>query len=254
MIQTAGEIIKGIDLTKPDQDFPPEESPDLQWITTQDNCRCCGNVFTFAYEKNYPTLRPHLCSSCGEQEEARREEERKQDQELERKYKWNELCPAIFQDTDPSRLPCPEKLSEVLAWKYGPTGLVGHGDTGKGKSRCFWELAKREFLAGRSVRVFNSMGGIRFTASYSESMGRAQEYADKLIYTDLLFLDDPFKLKLTESVEAMLFAVLNERFEAKRPVIATMNDTPTTLAGRMTEDRGMPLIRRLKEFTKAVKF
>src|SRR5688572_14620939 len=49
---------------------------------------------------------------------------------------WEEICPADFLQTDPRKLPLTRQRNEVMAWKYGARGLVLHGPTGKGKSRC----------------------------------------------------------------------------------------------------------------------
>ncbi len=175
-----------------------------------------------------------------------------------RQQDWAKLCPPDFLATEPHRLPSPSKLQRVLAWQYGPRGLVLHGLTGKGKSRCAWELLKREFLAGRSVRVIKHDLQFRYSALFDQGAGAVARWANGIVAADLLLVDDVFKVKLTDSVEAALFSVVASRAEARRPIIATLNDTGDTLAARLSQDRGESLVRHLVgregEYAEAIAF
>ena len=67
-------------------------------------------------------------------------------------------------------------------------------------------------------------------------------------------MDDIFKVKLTDSFENAIFTIIDQRINNLRPIIATTNDVGSTLAGRMSQDRGEPIVRRLREACKAIVF
>ena len=80
-----------------------------------------------------------------------------------REDSWKAICPPLFQNTDPKRLD-PTKLKAVLEWKYGAKGLLLAGPTNRGKSRCAWELLKREYFQGRKIKALNCLEFERTTA------------------------------------------------------------------------------------------
>ncbi|HEV2328608.1 MAG TPA: hypothetical protein VGY56_07465 [Verrucomicrobiae bacterium] len=156
----------------------------------------------------------------------------------EREDRWKAICPPAYRETQIEKLPNPDKASDVLAWNYGPTGLLLHGGTRRGKSRCAWLLLRKVFDAGKSVRVLDSMAGFDYTASYAVSPGEAQAWVNGYSRCGLLFLDDIFKAKLTDSFESAIFAIVDHRLSHKLPILATLNDTGETLGTRMSADRG----------------
>src|SRR5262249_9172509 len=140
-----------------------------------------------------------------------------------RAERWRVICPPGFLDSDPGRLPQPEKLKDALEWRYGPQGLLLHGPTGSGKSRVAWLVLKREWEAGRTVASLDSLSGLTYASKYSESAQEVGRWIDRLCGIDLLLLDDVFKAKLTDSFEGSLFAVINRRTERKLPLLVTLN-------------------------------
>lgn len=167
---------------------------------------------------------------------------------------WAAICPAIFRDTELAKLPCPSALQDLVKWKYGPTGLVLHGASGKGKSRCAWLLLETQFKAGKKFKVLDSMAGLKYASKFSESAAKVESWIEDLIATDILFMDDVFKNKLTDSFEGVIFTLLDQRIQRALPTILTSNDTGKTLAGRMTEDRAEPLVRRMREHSQMIHF
>jgi len=123
-----------------------------------------------------------------------------------------------------------------------------HGPTGAGKSRCAWLLLKREFEAGRTVGALNSTAGLTYAAKYGDSATEVARWIDRLTGVDLALLDDVFKCKLTDSFEAAVFTIINERTEHRLPIMVTTQDTGRTLLERLSPDRGEALVRRLREF------
>jgi len=167
---------------------------------------------------------------------------------------WEKICPIGFQDTEPHKLPSPTKLQKVLAWKYGPKGIVLHGVTGLGKSRCLYELLKREFKAGRSVAVMDHSTGFRYAEAYERGPGAVNAWIEHRCKVDLLAFDDLFKAKLTESFEQVVFTIAASRTERGLPILMTTQDVGKTLLERMSPDRGPALIRRLREFCEPISF
>jgi predicted ATPase len=215
-------------------------------------CRECGSPFRC----DFPSLARfvHVCGLCSERHALDDQRRAIENSEARRLSRWQALCPVAYQGTDIKRLPLPAKLAEVLLWRYGPRGLLLHGPTGSGKSRCAWLLLQREYHAGRWVRVLGCDAGIEFAAKFGESTVAAARWIEKAIDASVLLLDDTFKARLTDSFEAALFAIVSKRAEAGLPIVITSNDDPDSLAARMTCDRSGPLIRRLREMTKPIAF
>lgn len=193
------------------------------------------------------------CPDCIEKEQ---KESDKRDQLL-RREKLNDslrIVPTVFRKTDRSKLPHPEKLDAALQWKFGPMGLLLYGPTGCGKSRVAWEIAKREILDGRNVRNLTALELSRYPSMLMGDGSEAASFADGIIHSELLILDDVFKAKPTERVEELLFSVIDERGQWERPCIVTLNDTGETLSARLSSDRGPALIRRLREHCLTIQF
>ena len=215
-------------------------------------CSICGREFSVRNVGMQAYA--NVCGNCRDGKN-KEENEREAKEATERRIQaWVHLCPPAYLAIDRSRLPDPSRLDAVLAWECGPRGLVLHGDTGRGKTRCAWALLAREFANGRSVVAMDSMAGLRYAAMYSESARLVEKWLESAIATDILLLDDVFKTKLTDSFEGVIFTLVDQRIANDRPVILTSNDTGTTLAGRMTQDRANPLLRRLREHCKQISF
>ncbi len=83
--------------------------------------------------------------------------------------------------------------------------------------------------------------------------GNAIEELRDLKAAKLILLDDVAKEKITERVASELFGLINDRTEWKRPILWTSNIDPAGLRQALGSDKGDPLIRRLREFTRIVK-
>jgi hypothetical protein len=168
---------------------------------------------------------------------------------------WEDICPPSMRATDPHKLPRPHLLQKVLSWTYGPKGLLLHGPTGTGKSRCAWRLLEREHNAGRRIAVVDSFSlSTELPAKFTVSCAAAEAWLARLVNVDLLLLDDVFKARLTDRAEESVFSVIDRRMNHGRPIIATTNDTGASLADRLTPDRAEPLLRRLREACTAISF
>ena len=174
-----------------------------------------------------------------------------------RKKRFLALCPPLYQGTDDKLLP-PEQYEDIMAWTYGPHGLLLIGPTATGKTRCAWMLMRRLILDGRSVKAFDGLGwGIAVSKAFGEP-ATAEQWLDSVCRADVLFIDDLFKAKMTEAQEQAALGVFERRTANLKPIIVTMNSTPDMILGRMSEhgreDRGDPMIRRMKEFCQVIVF
>jgi hypothetical protein len=218
------------------------------------NCRVCGLPFT-ACRYVLPDKRviiAGVCDKCyGAKVVAIREDAAKKEATTER---WLQLCPILYQRTDPARLP-QTQLPEVLAWQYGPEGLLLVGPTGTYKTRTAYLLLKRLVLdEGRRVEAFDGLAFDHECVRRFRDEGDGEEWADGLAHVDVVFFDDIGKGCFTPRVEAEMFGLIERRAANGLPIIATTNMTGADLAAKVTEDRGAPLIRRLREFCKCVTF
>ncbi len=195
-----------------------------------------------------------LCDPCAEKDREKVLRDAIENSKIVDVSGWNRVCPSAPSDTQPHRLPSPTKLQRVLGWKYGPKGLVLHGATGQGKTRCLYELLRREFREGRTICVLDHASAYRYGEAYEQGPGAARHWIEHRCKVDILALDDLFKAKLTDSFEQAIFTIISQRTERQLPVLLTTNDVGTTLEGRMSKDRGPALVRRLREFCEAIAF
>ena len=69
-----------------------------------------------------------------------------------------------------------------------------------------------------------------------------------------MLIDDLGKQKMTERAEVELYDVLEHRTNNLKPTIITTNATYLQLTKMLSEDRGQPIIRRIRDFSTIVKF
>jgi len=163
------------------------------------------------------------------------------------------LCPELYRDTDPQRLP--EAAGRVLDYAYGPKGLLVHGESGRGKTRAMWLLIRRLHVEdGRSLAFRDAL---EFTeeAVAAYRLNNARSWAERMTAAQVLFLDDLGKGRITQRVGEGLFAVVDRRAQRRKPTFITTNFVGETFKLRFEDqETAEPLIRRLKEFFIPVAF
>lgn len=203
-------------------------------------CSECHKPFKIILDRN--TQHQYRCDPCDAAHT-----------EMIRQARIRSKVPKAFQNTERERLPEPRKLDEILAWQYGPEGMLLYGPTGAGKSRCVWELIKRD-IARVTFEVLDSSSAIHYASKFGKESAQVENWLDDLCKKELVFLDDIFKNKMTDSFEGFIFSIVDQRVQNELPIIVTCNDTGESLTSRLTVDRGAPLIRRLRECCRVINF
>lgn len=199
---------------------------------------------------------PGLCNKCADHYDLEQRERKVRAGELQSQRRWEQICPLGFRNTDPARLPDIAAKNDVLSWQYSGTGLLCHGPTGRGKTRCLYLLLHR--LHFGEQRSIIAIGATYFAHEcgrrFSENQAEADAYINDLTRVDVLMLDDLDKARFTERTEAELFHVIDARTAQGRPILASVNATGSELAEMMTDHRGWPIVRRLREYCQPVGF
>jgi hypothetical protein len=208
------------------------------WTEDVYRCTACGTEEQL-FRRNDLLGEPFVCWTCMEAKES--------DSKTRwvRMAEWTKQCPRAYRESDCRLLPCRHLVNEVQAWKFGKRGIVFAGSPGVGKTRLAFILLKRLHSEGRHVRA---MTATDFALSVQEQGGRHKlpEWLKDLCGVSVLLLDDLGKEKLSESVVAQLFHVLDRRMADELPVLVTTNYKGEHFIQRFGE-YGEPLYRRLKE-------
>jgi DNA replication protein DnaC len=116
-----------------------------------------------------------------------------------------------------------EGLDENLA---AGRGLWLMGTTGTGKTTLGMLIAKEALAAGKTVGVYFTttlLNRIRQTYQAAESNGAYDDFFRRVTSVDLLYLDDLGSERHTDWVVEQLYALVNERYEHKLPMLITSN-------------------------------
>lgn len=159
-----------------------------------------------------------VCDKCCDEKRAGLGEQERAGRETA----WKEICPPIFQDTDlESPLFNYAGWARVKLWTYSPAGLVIMGKSGSCKTRSMLELLKREFYAGRTIRLLWPEE-LRSIARYATGRGTEAQQIRELGSYELLALDDPLlQAGRDERVSAFLKDLVDYRGRHRRPMILT---------------------------------
>ncbi len=203
-------------------------------------CQRCNQPFTPAHRFALS------CAPCLEilhaEQQRQAAEERAAAIAEQRRDWWEELCPPLYRQSDPGRLPA-AALTAIGDYQFGARGLGLVGVSGLGKTRAMMLLCRRLIVEeGRHGQYVTGTAFSREVAERGHEMGK---YTRKLCSAQFLFLDDIGKGKLSEAVQAHLHDVLEERTANLRPTLWTSNASGGELAAMFTKDHAEPFLRRL---------
>ena len=132
------------------------------------------------------------------------------------------------------------------------TGLYLYGPQGSGKTRAAMAVATELVRLGKTVAVEivpNLLDSMRSRSSED------RDRTEKLSKSSVLVLDDLGKENPTPYACERLFQIINDRYNAMLPIIATSNYSRGTIAARLSEgDTGRSIASRLAETTESVFF
>jgi DNA replication protein DnaC len=196
------------------------------------------------------------CSACADKLAAEALAKQNRDQLADLHERWSKL-PALYRTTDPNHPHVnPRILAEVL--KYDPRSSNGkgiglYGPTGAGKTRMMFLLVRKLHFSGVKI-LFTSAVAIARAASQEfdddqKTRGEARLLLRNAVTSEVLFIDDIGKERLTEAAELKLYWLIEERTANYRPILWTSNFVGADLRKMMSDNRGTAVTRRLAEFS-----
>jgi DNA replication protein DnaC len=105
-------------------------------------------------------------------------------------------------------------------------GLWLTGGTGTGKTTLAMLVSKSALAAGRSVAIYSLpklLARIRRTYDAEHGEDSYLQFFERLTSVDLLHIDDLGAEKRSDWVLEQLYALVNERYEARRSILVTTN-------------------------------
>ena len=168
---------------------------------------------------------------------------------------WDEQCPELYRELVQQVPDAVDKdaYARVLRWRpvKGGRGLILTGASGKGKTTSLWALF-RELEVAEASPVF--LTAVELQRQLSEA-ARDIKGVKHLTHCRVLIVDDLGKEKLTASVAALLWEVVDARYASRRPLIIS-----TRFGGPAFEERfgdsvlGRDIRRRLLDCCEVVQF
>lgn len=221
-------------------------------------CKVCSSEFEYepfilnGQERQIQTV----CDRCEAEAEKNAEEEAMRRKARALESKWDEICPPAFANTDPKRVPG-DFLKVVEDWIYQAICIGLVGEAGLCKTRAAYLLLKRMHFAGKRVHAITAMQLERAAVEqFSDDSTKKYKAIEELRLCkscDLLLIDDLGKGVMRERAEMELFDILDYRTSNMRPTAWTANASGEDLRSKLSKDRGVPIMRRLVEFSKVTK-
>jgi len=131
-------------------------------------------------------------------------------------------------------------------------GLWLMGTPGTGKTTLGMLVAKEALAAGKTVGVYFApklLIRIRKTFQEAESDSAYDDFFRRVTSVDLLYIDDLGSERHTDWVVEQLYAIVNERYESRLPILVTSNADGDVDKGqrRLEEQIGPRTVSRLVE-------
>lgn len=171
--------------------------------------------------------------------------------------KWDEDCPLRFREVIDGTTGLPASVDSgsferVKGWRpWDGKGLAIVGTQGSGKSLSMWALARELEREAVSTVILN---GVEFGRVLAKA-ARDLEAVEWLCRCRVLMIDDLGKEKATAAVGALMWEVLDQRYQRRAPVVITTRFSGEAMRDRFNEAHlGDDIRRRLNELCRAVNF
>lgn len=130
-------------------------------------------------------------------------------------------------------------------------GLYYHGGFGTGKTFLATLLGKEWLLRGKSV-IFGDVPKLLddIKRTFNDPAQNYQDQLDKYGKCDLLIMDDLGTGYMTAWNVGILYQIINERYNGRKPLIITSNYSPAGLSAKISKHddvAGGRIVSRLKE-------
>lgn len=172
-----------------------------------------------------------------------------------KKSEWYDLCPDEYKKPINYALTDEKAFRAVEKWSYGSNGMIINGHSGRGKTRAIWSLLRRiNEIEGYSFRFFD---GYDFSCASADASrnGRSIDWMRDMINCDLFVFDDLGKNKITPNCEESLFAIIDKRQAAHKPMIFSTQHNRNTLQGLFIDAMtGEAALRRILECCESIHF
>ena len=182
---------------------------------------------------------------------------REPERRAELKRQWYEICPALYQRTDPNHPAInQELLANLLEWDPKTAdgkGIGLHGPTGGCKTRMMYLLLRKVLYSDTEVQAIRAVDLSRacWEMFGDDVIGRkAREALQNMRHAQVLLIDDLGKERFTDRAESELFSLIDDRMMHQKPTLWTSNArSRSDLRNLMSGNRGEAMMRRLTEFS-----
>jgi hypothetical protein len=196
---------------------------------------------------------PIRCEACNAVFTSLARQEAEKEEKTRLVGKWEALCPALYRDTDLEKLGVASGIKEtVLTWEPNPKGIGLSGESGAGKTRLMFLLLHRLHFSGVRCRAITAKRFENWCHRMFDKDDDARINIKSAHHIPVLFIDDIGKEKYTERVESEFYDLIEHRTSHLLPILWTANATGSQLERMMGEDRGVPIVRRLREFSTVI--
>jgi DNA replication protein DnaC len=224
-------------------------------------CLTCTNEFGYEplmiHGREFFGGMAKYCDCCVDENQRIQVEIAAQKRATKLAAEWTQICPPIYQDTDPARL-TPKMRQYAEAWtSENGRGVAFVGPTGKCKTRVCYMILGRHHMEG--VKVY-SLTATKLAELVQNKFSNDHELRASSIETlkriervHMLLLDDIGQERITDRTGSEFFSIIEQRTSFKRPTLWTSNLDAGTFKQALGADRGEPTLRRLREFSEIVK-
>lgn len=140
------------------------------------------------------------------------------------------------------------KIAKYICDNKPARGMFMYGATGTGKTFLAALIAMSYLRDGRRVKFFDMPGLLDRIKSTFDAKESTADFVDEICTADLLILDDMGAEKVTEWSVEQLYLIVNRRYNANRPLVATSNFDFNGLNRRLGGDNtSQRIVSRLQE-------